>query len=359
MKGVRSSVIIGGDKVVTWSASCSSSLQRGDNKELDKVVNHSGESWLEGIVDITEFFRKLKFICHWADPFKDLKRSNVSEVKLSSLFKLDDTFLSLKALSYLYYLFSGFMYYLWSHELNISNFGPADRVITNALIQNGLICSFWLKASAMTFAFPECLLTLVVGQIVPAFLKELICKVFGLLVPFLELKSIWNSTWRIRGRPGRSLGKTSGNSLTTENFGMTLEQPIQTNDDVETTEFNRYEINFESISPEGFLPFILLLVVIIVAVSIIVEGFKVVTFPSMLLGNPPMKTSMSFLELGTIVRHKTARSWNLLLRENTNSVHSNKRMRPIAPSVPLKLIVFAMVAACISRAVAALSATVF
>ncbi|GJS57141.1 hypothetical protein Tco_0651925 [Tanacetum coccineum] len=29
------------------------------------------------------------------------------------------------------------------------------------------------------------------------------------------IKSIWNSTWRIGGRPGRSSGKTSRNSLTT------------------------------------------------------------------------------------------------------------------------------------------------
>ncbi|GKC40818.1 hypothetical protein Tco_1053202 [Tanacetum coccineum] len=33
----------------------------------------------------------------------------------------------------------------------------------------------------------------------------------------------------------------------------------------------------------------------------------------MLLGNPPMKTSMSFSEFGTIVGHKTANSWNLLI----------------------------------------------
>ncbi|GKC05671.1 hypothetical protein Tco_0997281, partial [Tanacetum coccineum] len=31
----------------------------------------------------------------------------------------------------------------------------------------------------------------------------------------LGIKSIWNSTWRTRGRPGRSSGKTFGNSLTT------------------------------------------------------------------------------------------------------------------------------------------------
>ncbi|GJU08310.1 hypothetical protein Tco_1124740 [Tanacetum coccineum] len=78
-------------------------------------------------MDITEFFRKLKFICHWVDPFKDLEWSNVSGVKLSSLSESDDTFLSLQALSDFYYLFSGFMDYLWSCELDISNFGPADR----------------------------------------------------------------------------------------------------------------------------------------------------------------------------------------------------------------------------------------
>ncbi|GJX99289.1 hypothetical protein Tco_0356308 [Tanacetum coccineum] len=44
------------------------------------------ETWkVEGTVDITEFFRKLKCVCHWADPFKDLKWSNVPGVMFSSL----------------------------------------------------------------------------------------------------------------------------------------------------------------------------------------------------------------------------------------------------------------------------------
>ncbi|GKA92629.1 hypothetical protein Tco_0814554 [Tanacetum coccineum] len=109
MKGVRGSVIIGGDKVVTW---CASWL--GGDKYVMKVVS--------------KFFKKLKCVCHWTDPFKDLKWSNVSGVKLSSLSESDDTFLSLQALSDLYYLFGGFMDYLWSRELDISNFGPADRL---------------------------------------------------------------------------------------------------------------------------------------------------------------------------------------------------------------------------------------
>ncbi|GJW62179.1 hypothetical protein Tco_0356418 [Tanacetum coccineum] len=61
----------------------------------------------------------------------------------------------------------------------------------------------------------------------------------------LGIKLIWNSTWRTGGRPGRFLGKTSGNSLTTENFGMILGQPVHTDDNIKTTEFNRHEINFE------------------------------------------------------------------------------------------------------------------
>ncbi|GKE56690.1 hypothetical protein Tco_1495875, partial [Tanacetum coccineum] len=67
---------------------------------------------------------KLKFICHWA---KDFERSNVPGIKLSSFFKLDNTFTSLQALSNLHYLFSGFMDYFWSCKLNISNFGPTNR----------------------------------------------------------------------------------------------------------------------------------------------------------------------------------------------------------------------------------------
>ncbi|GKA33765.1 hypothetical protein Tco_0720194 [Tanacetum coccineum] len=65
-------------------------------------------------MDITELFRKFKFICHSANPFKDFERSNVPRVKLSSFSESDDIFTSLQALSNLHYLFSGFMDYFWS-----------------------------------------------------------------------------------------------------------------------------------------------------------------------------------------------------------------------------------------------------
>nr|GEZ73772.1 hypothetical protein [Tanacetum cinerariifolium] len=71
---------------------------------------------MEGIVDNSEFFRKIKFICHWANPVKDFKWSNVSWVKLSLFSESDDTFTSLQALSNLHYLFSGFMNYFWSQS---------------------------------------------------------------------------------------------------------------------------------------------------------------------------------------------------------------------------------------------------
>ncbi|GJT53223.1 hypothetical protein Tco_0988277 [Tanacetum coccineum] len=48
-----------------------------------------------------------------------------------------------------------------------------------------------------------------------------------------------------------------------------------------------------------------------------------------------------------------------LLRENTDPVRSNQRIRPTAPSVPLKLIGIAMLAACASRATETLSSTSF
>ncbi|GJU90980.1 hypothetical protein Tco_1303403 [Tanacetum coccineum] len=63
----------------------------GSDKEASKVVDHGGvrvDAWFELV----------------------LKRC-------------------LQVLSDLYYLFGGFMDYLWSRELDISNFGPADRKI--------------------------------------------------------------------------------------------------------------------------------------------------------------------------------------------------------------------------------------
>ncbi|GJZ57096.1 hypothetical protein Tco_0612590 [Tanacetum coccineum] len=50
----------------------------------------------------------------------------------------------------------------------------------------------------------------------------------------------------------------------------------------------------------------------IIKLSFVIIGFKAVTFPSILMGNPLMKASISFSVFGTIFGHKTANSWNLL-----------------------------------------------
>ncbi|GJT37655.1 hypothetical protein Tco_0937520 [Tanacetum coccineum] len=140
-----------------------------------------------------------------------------------------------------------------------------------------------------------------------------------------------------------------------------------------------------SIGPQGFLPSILLLVVIIVMVVIVVVmvilvvvvvevcGFEAVTFPLILLGNPPMKASMSFLVFGTMFGHKTANSWNLLIPSDLIGLfYSNRLGVRIPPGQGiisqgvlvgsvflLGLLVLAIVVACASRAAATMSATSF
>ncbi|GJT77717.1 hypothetical protein Tco_1044442 [Tanacetum coccineum] len=132
------------------SSSSSSDFDGGDkevmevlSKVVGMVVNHGGGrvvAWFET--------RKLKFVCYWADPFKDLKWSNVPRVKLSSLSKLDDTFSSLQALSDLYYSFR------WFHGLSLvphgrtSNAFSIPRKFSTSMFFS-LIASFGLRGFVM------------------------------------------------------------------------------------------------------------------------------------------------------------------------------------------------------------------
>ncbi|GJW37717.1 hypothetical protein Tco_0060637 [Tanacetum coccineum] len=111
-------------------------------------VGGGGIRNVEGIVDINELFRKLKFVCHWVDSFKNLKWSNVPGIKLSLFSKSDDSFTSLQALLNLHYFLSGFMDYFWSCKLNISNFSPANRRI----LPMGASCT-QRKVSLVPFVF--------------------------------------------------------------------------------------------------------------------------------------------------------------------------------------------------------------
>nr|GEU93993.1 reverse transcriptase domain-containing protein [Tanacetum cinerariifolium] len=74
------------------------------------VLHHTGPC----TVKCNTCNKEAQVCSHWANPFKDLKWSNVPGIKLSSLSKSDDTFPSLQALLDFYYLISGFMDCLWS-----------------------------------------------------------------------------------------------------------------------------------------------------------------------------------------------------------------------------------------------------
>nr|GEU51750.1 hypothetical protein [Tanacetum cinerariifolium] len=111
-----------------------------------------------------------------------------------------------------------------------------------------------------------------------------------------------------------------------------------------------------SISPDSFLPSILLLVVIVVAVVIVVVAVIMIVVVEGWMNEFHQDKASS---VRVPIANFTLQSSVQLLRENTDSVRLNQRMSPTAPSVPLKLKAFAMLAACASRAIATLSATSF
>ncbi|GKF09575.1 hypothetical protein Tco_0043799, partial [Tanacetum coccineum] len=90
-----------------------------------------------------------------------------------------------------------------------------------------------------------------------------------------------------------------------------------------------------SIRPDGFLRSILLLLVIIVAVAIVVTVILVVVIVGEGWANEFHQDKASSVRVP--VANFTLQSSVQLLRENTDSVRSNQRMRSTAPSVPLKL----------------------
>ncbi|GJT39508.1 hypothetical protein Tco_0939373 [Tanacetum coccineum] len=122
-----------------------------------------------------------------------------------------------------------------------------------------------------------------------------------------------------------------------------------------------------NISPGGFSPFILLVVILVMVVIVVVVlvvvvigvvivvaiignyvllpdpltfdlfwGLEAVTFPSMLLGWAYVFHQDKASSVRVPVPNVTLFSSAHLLRENTDSVRSNQRIRLTAPSVPLK-----------------------
>ncbi|GJY91817.1 hypothetical protein Tco_0507599 [Tanacetum coccineum] len=111
-----------------------------------------------------------------------------------------------------------------------------------------------------------------------------------------------------------------------------------------------------NISLNGFLPSILLLVMIIVAVVLVVLLVKASSIP---IGWANEFHQDKASSVRVPVENFTLQSSVQLLQRNTDLVCLNQRIRPTAPSVPLKLKVFSMLAACASKAAATLSATSF
>nr|GEW02067.1 hypothetical protein [Tanacetum cinerariifolium] len=255
----------------------------------------------EVIVEISEFFRKFKFICHWVNPVKDFKWSNVPGVKLSLFYESNDTFTSLQALSNLHYLFSGFMNYFWS-------------------------CARATGAA-------------------------------------LGIKSIWNFTWRTEGRPGSSSGKTFKNSLTTgyeaqsgftlitsddqnftidwdvdeflvtNDFSMIFGQPIHTNNNVKTTELNRHKIKVSG------------------QITHLVTSLTLDSVRSYVMQS-------AFLTQGMVSSIPTVFSWgdSISLDGFRPSILGTDGIY-VGLVFLLVFLVFSMLAACVSRALVTLSAT--
>nr|GEU35959.1 hypothetical protein [Tanacetum cinerariifolium] len=140
--------------------------------------------------------------------------------------------------------------------------------------------------------------------------------------------SIWSSTWKTRGRPGSSSGKTSRNSLTTVPSQMTHIVAIITLNSA------RY--------------YVMQVAIVVAVVLVIVDMIIGIVF--VVIGAPSI-IKLAFLITGWMyafhqdkassiwvpVTNVTLFSSTQLLRENTDSVRLNQQMSPTAPSVLLKL----------------------
>nr|GEU81200.1 retrovirus-related Pol polyprotein from transposon TNT 1-94 [Tanacetum cinerariifolium] len=166
----------------------------------------------------------------------------VWEVLVASRLNLEFKGVIFQALSNLHYIFYGFMDNFWSR----------------------MKCADLLRLSTMTqiVSCPfEVLGSFVTKSIV--IFSHFHIGISGCTSDVPGIRLIRNFTWRTGGRPGYeiqssfasitsndqgfTIDRNMDDYLVTENFGMILGQPAHTDDYVETTEFNRHEINFESI----------------------------------------------------------------------------------------------------------------
>ncbi|GJR73529.1 hypothetical protein Tco_0085894 [Tanacetum coccineum] len=219
--------------------------------------------------------------------------------------------------------------------------------------------------------------------IVPAFLKKLICRVLGLLVPFLDLNrfgillgeleegQVASSGWPfVSIVPGQMTHLVA--SLTLDSARSCMMQGAFLTQGKAASLYIRFFVGAAALCLTVSC-LILLLLVTIVAVGIGVAVIWVVVVGEVFIhllkfeavkprwyktANSGSSNEKAFFSQSNSSKFHLQSSVQLL-RRNTDSVRSNQWMRPTSPSVPLKLKVFAMVAACASRAVETLSATSF
>nr|GEY59396.1 hypothetical protein [Tanacetum cinerariifolium] len=165
------------------------------------------------------------------------------------------------------------------------------------------------------------------------------------------IKLIWNYTWRIGGGPVPGQMTYLVASMTLDSVRSCVMQGAFFTHGKASSIPTVFSWG-GNISPKGFLPSILLLAVIIVAVAIVVTVVLIVVDTIIRVVVSDCKIHLLLdLSSGTILLYQELlefRPGDLLLRENTDSVRLNQQMSPTAPSVPLKLKVFAMLAACAS-----------
>ncbi|GJW99133.1 hypothetical protein Tco_0180941 [Tanacetum coccineum] len=279
--------------------------------------------------------------------------------------------------------FRWLMDYFGPRELEHLQLWPSkQKTSTNEWSNSEWFDSFFmLKASATTFAFPGWRITTILnafnlgGDNVDSlgcqeplrqktWSDEDLCARATGAAP--GIKSIWNSTWR-----------TGGRLVVSSVIGGILSIEAR---DIDTKLLSAPESN-NALAKLPFLPGVWTTLLILEARI----ASRWLAFVSVVFGKASNKSVFSGVgrlsseefyafysatsgwayvfhqdkasSVKVPVANVTLFSSAQLLRENTDSVRSNQRMGPIAPSVPLKYKVFAIATACASRAVATLSAT--
>ncbi|GJR87220.1 putative reverse transcriptase domain-containing protein [Tanacetum coccineum] len=241
-------------------------------------------------------------------------------------FALIDTFPSLQALSDLYYLFYGFMDYLWSRQLDISNFGLEDRKIlpvesfvvpviqmASEILLNPLehVPS---RRTSYALSIPRRLelykaSVLAVGMLTLGVDENIIDEHYHKFIQVWFAHTVHEIHEHSRSSPRRSARATwfFFSLLESNQFRILLGELEEGRDMRVLWEVTQGKVSSiptvfswgGNISPNGFLPSILLVVVIIVAVVVFVVAVIVVV---VVVGEGSSIIKLSFVIIGSLNR---------------------------------------------------------